>query len=322
MGDRGDAAEETPYAHGSMVIEREPDVVRAQFFDVDHHVRHGVHHGATLTWANPGGSQPPGPRRVRQETRVLGRVVAEAFVIEESPTGLWVKRFVEGPNAGGRYVATFSRDPQGHTRVDVEAFAPPHGFDNGLGKLSQLGVEKALQKLLQEHKRALEGYEPGRARGDVDRVLKALRDLTTPMLERSREEQRAIISNFLEGAAIVALADEVADAAERHTMQAAARSLCFVELDDESIEKLVAGTKGAVLAEGTTARCEKVGSRLERLGFAQLGLAFATLIAQVSHGIDGRELSALQRIANAGGLDDEHVAQLVHRIDAMLSGGA
>jgi hypothetical protein len=314
--------EELPAARGGVVIEREPDLVRAQFFDVDHQVRENVHHGWVLRFAAPtGGSQPPGPRRVRQETVVMGRPVVEEFVIEESPTGLWVKRFVDGPNAGGKYVATFSLRAAGHTRVDVEAFAPPKGWDNGLGRLSQLGVEKAIEKLLKDHKRALEGYEPGRARGDVDRVLKTLRDLAGPLLERSRDEQRATISNFLEGAAVVALADDVADEAERHTMKAAARSLCFVDLDDEAIDKLVAGTKSALATDGALVRCEKIGSRLQRLGFGQLGLAFATLIAQVSHGIDGRELSTLQRIANAAGLDDDAVAQMVQRIDAMLSGG-
>src|SRR6185312_4450753 len=113
-------------------------------------------------------------------------------------------------------------------------------------------------KLLQEHKRALEGYEPGRARGDVDRVLKALRDLVTPMLERTRDDQRAIISNFLEAASIVALADEEADDAERQTMKAAAKSLCFVDLDDAALDRLVAGTKSATAGEGAESRCDKI----------------------------------------------------------------
>src|SRR5579872_458756 len=165
-------------ARSTAVIERPVDVVRAQFFDVDHHVRDRVHHGVVLKWAQP---KAPGEKRVRQETSVLGRTVAEEFVIEEGDGGRWVKRFVEGPNEGGAYLAHFAPERSTATRIDAEAVAPPKGFDNGLGKLSGLGVQKALEKLLGDHKRALEGYEPGRVRGDVSRVLRALRDKISPL---------------------------------------------------------------------------------------------------------------------------------------------
>jgi hypothetical protein len=311
------------------VIERPLDVVRAQFFDVDHLVRDRVRSGMVLRWAP---ERALGERRVRQETTVLGRTVIEEFVIETGAGESWVKRFVDGANVGGAYVALFSPAgvpraslaPEGSpewsgTRVEIEAQPPEKGFDNGLGKLSDLGVQKALERLLTDHKRALVGYEPGRVRGDVGRVLRALRDKTSPILAREPDEQRTIVSNLLEAAALTAICDDVADDVERHTMKGGARALCFLELDDQAIDKLVTSTRGAAVAEGIEARCDKIGLRLRKHGVVEAGLAFATLIAQVSHGVDARELALLQRIARAAGIADSDLAGLVARIDALLS---
>ncbi len=300
------------------MIERPVAVVRAQFFDLDQHVREGLHRGTTLKWT----LRPPGERRIKQETRVLGRVVLEEYVVEEDDAGRWVRRFVEGPNAGGMYVVELEAQDQDRTRVEAAAVPPPKGFDNGLGKLSDLGVQKALEKLLADHRRALEGYEPGRVRGDVDKVLEALHDLTAPIFTRDKAEQKAIFAGFLEVAALAAIADEVADELERQTMKAAGKRLCFADLDDATIDRIVKGTSEAAKAEGFEARCDKIGTRLRKLGFGQLGVAVAALIAQVSHGMETRELAALQRIANAAAVPDVELMQIVARIDAMLSAPA
>jgi hypothetical protein len=300
----------------SIVIERPLDVVRAQFFDVDHHIRDRVHPSVVLRWSH---ARAPGEKRVRQETNVIGRTVVEEFVIEEMAGGGWTKRFVEGPNVGGAYVASFVEERKAATRVEAEAKPPPAGFDNGLGKLSLLGVQKALEKLLGDHKRALEGYEPGRVRGDVARVLRALRDKTSPLLKYDTDSQRAIISNLLEAATLTAIIDEVADDVERHTLKAGAQALCLLDMDDAAIDALVSSTRGAAVAEGVQGRCDKIGARLRSHGFVEVGIAFATLIAQVSHGVDARELAVLQRIARAAGVADSEVAALVARIDGPLT---
>ena len=300
------------------VIERPVAVVRAQFFDLDQHVREGLHRGTTLKWT----LRPPGERRIKQETRVLGRVVLEEYVVEEDDAGRWVRRFVEGPNAGGMYVVELAAQDQDRTRVEAAAVPPPKGFDNGLGKLSDLGVQKALEKVLADHRRALEGYEPGRVRGDVDKVLEALHDLTAPNFARDKAEQKAIFATFLEAAALAAIADDVADEFERQTMKAAGKKLCFADLDDATIDRIVKGTSEAAKAEGFEARCDKIGTRLRKLGFGQLGVAVAALIAQVSHGMETRELAALQRVANAAAVPDVELMQIVARIDAMLTAPA
>jgi tellurite resistance protein len=249
---------------------------------------------------------------------VLGRTVLEEYVVEED-AGRWVKRFVEGPNAGGRYLIGFAAQSLDATKVEAEAHPPPKGFDNGLGRLSDLGVLKALEKLVADHRRALEGYEPGRVRGDVDKVLRALHELTAPIFARDKADQKAIFSNFLEAAAVTAISDDEADEVERHTMKAVAKMLCFVDLDDATIDRIVRGTSEAAKAEGIEARCEKIGMRLRKLGFGQLGVAVAALIAQVSHGVETRELAALQKIAGAAGLPDNELMQIVSKMDAMLS---
>lgn len=303
-----------PAARAAIVLDRAIDVVRAQFFDLDHHVRDGLHRGTTVRWT----LRPPGERRLKQETRVLNRVLTDVFVIEDDQ-GAWVKRFVEGPNEGGRYVVSFAPHATSATRVDAEAHAPPKGFDNGLGRLSDLGVQKSLEKLLADHQRALEGYEPGRVRGDVEKVLRSLRDLTTPIGARDRSEQKAIVSSFLKAAAIAAISDGVADEVERQTMQAVARTLCQVELDDATLATLVDGASQAASTDGLEVRCDRIGATLLALGVSDLGLAVAALIAQVSHGVEARELAALLRIAKAAGLDEPTLVALIGRIDAMLT---
>jgi tellurite resistance protein len=303
-----------PAARAAIVLDCAIDVVRAQFFDLDHHVRDGLHRGTTVRWT----LRPPGERRLKQETRVLNRVLTDVFVIEDDQ-GAWVKRFVEGPNEGGRYVVSFAPHATSATRVDAEAHAPPKGFDNGLGRLSDLGVQKSLEKLLADHQRALEGYEPGRVRGDVEKVLRSLRDLTTPIGARDRSEQKAIVSSFLKAAAIAAISDGVADEVERQTMQAVARTLCQVELDDATLATLVDGASQAASTDGLEVRCDRIGATLLALGVSDLGLAVAALIAQVSHGVEARELAALLRIAKAAGLDEPTLVALIGRIDAMLT---
>jgi hypothetical protein len=300
----------------SMVIERPVAVVRAQFFDVDHQIRDRVHPSVVLRWSH---ARAPGELRVRQETNVIGRIVAEEFVIEEAAGGAWMKRFVDGPNVGGAYLASFAEERKVTTRIEAEAMPPPKGFDNGLGKLSDLGVQKALEKLLGDHKRALEGYEPGRVRGDVARVLRALRDKTSPLLQYDQASQRAIISNLLEAATLTAIVDRVADDVERHTLKAGSQALCLLELDDRAIDALVSSTRSAALTDGVEGRCDKIGARLRKHAFVEVGLAFATLIAQVSHGVDARELAVLQRIARAAGVPDSELAALVSRIDGLLT---
>jgi tellurite resistance protein len=313
---------DTPAAKASIEIDKPPSVVRAQFFDLDHAIRGRIHHGATLRWLAP---TVPGERRVEQEIKMMTRSHVDVFVVEDGDNGAWVKRFVDGPNKGGRFVATFNpTDGTGRaTRVVLEAFVGPSGFYAGLGKLSQLGLSKALEKTLEEHRRALDGYEPGRARGAVKAVLTEMQGKV--VAARARDEglqMRAVMTNLLEAACVVAVASGQADDAERDVIREVASTLCFLDLDPAAIDKMIANVGAAVAKDGVEQRCDKVAARLSALGLGEVGLGVAALVAQVSHGIDAPELVALSRLAGALGIAENSLLDLLHRIDQALSGAA
>jgi tellurite resistance protein len=317
---------ESPAASASIEIGKPAGVVRAQFFDVDHAIRGRIHHGVSLRWLPPA---TPGERRVEQEIKILSRSHIDIFVVEEGEGGAWVKRMVAGPNEGTRFVATFTPltglggepDPTGQgriTRVRMEAFVGPGGYFTGVGKLSHLGLVKSLERTLEEHRRALDGYEPGRARGAVRAVLEGMKNdvLTAP----GRADGRAVMTNLLEAACVVAIADGHADDAERDVIQEVARTLCFLDLERAAIDRVVEKVAGAVQAEGIEQRCDKIAGRLASLGLGEAGLAVAVLVAQVSHGVDVAELAALGRLAWALGIPETRLADLIHHIDEGLSG--
>jgi hypothetical protein len=321
-GKHDDAAEPPapprPAAVARIVIDKPRDVVRAQFFDVDHAVRSRIYRGVRLSWLPRDAS---GVRRVRQEVRVLDRVQVEELVIEEGARGEWIRRHVDGPNEGTRFVATFHDDESPHaTRVELEAWPGASGFALGLGKLSPLGLEKAMKKMLGEHKLALEGYEPGRARGQVVSVLASWGDLTAPMEKLDDAQCRAVVSLVLETACSMAAVDEPADTAERDAMHAVVSALWKVVLKEEAERRMIDAAASALSRDGVEARCDAIGAKLRMLGVSELGLATAILVAEVSRGLDARELSALRRLASAAGVRDERLAELVQRIDDDLAG--
>lgn len=313
-------AEVKPTAVARIEIERELDVVRAQFFDVDHAIRARIYRGMRLQWLPKGAD---GVRRLKQSVRVLDRPQVEELVIEEGPRGEYVRRHLDGPNAGTRFVGTFHIDePQVPrvTRVELSAYPGPNGFALGLGKLSPLGLEKAMKKMLGEHKRAIEGYEAGRARGQVVSVLVGWGDLTAPMMTLDDAQCRTVVSLVLETACSMAAVDEPADAAELDAMHAVVNGLWKVVLRADAEAKMIAAAAEALAREGVEARCDSIGARLRALGVAELGLAVAILVAEVSRGLDPRELAALRRLATAAGVRDQRLSELIRRIDDELSG--
>src|SRR5580704_11404383 len=116
-----------------MDFDRPVEAVRAVFFDVDLAVRGKIHRGMRLQWI---GKTPDGKRAVRQQMRVLDKIVVEDVLIDGGPGGSWVKRYLEGPNAGTSFVARFEALGKGTTRVTMEAHVGKRGFAQGLGKLS------------------------------------------------------------------------------------------------------------------------------------------------------------------------------------------
>ena len=313
---RPPSAPPSPSAVAWMDFDRPVDAVRGVFLDVDLAVRGKIHRGMRLQWLTP---SPDGRRGVRQQMRVLDKLVVEDVLVEEGPDGPWVKRYVEGPNAGTTFVARFEPMPGG-TRVTMEAHVGKNGFAQGLGKLSALGLEKAMKRTMSEDKLALEGYEPGRARGaGLDAIAEARRG--SPAMQALDEaRRRKLASTVLETACSIASVDEGVDGAERDALRAIVAGLWGVALDAAAEERMVRTAAASVAKEGAEARCRALGERLREQGFARLGVAVAALVAEVSHGSDPAELSALRALAVAAGLDEAELAEIVTSIDATLSG--
>ncbi len=300
-----------------IVIDRPIELVRQAFLDVDHAVRDRVHEGVKLKWLPP---REPGERRLLSEIRVLGVQYADEVLVEEE-NGTLIRRFVHGPNAGAVFVASFESHGGEGTLVRLRAHVPLTGFRWAVGPLLVLAVRKAIDKELGEHKRDIEkGYTPGRARGNVDAALEVVR----PALERARALQKdaeriGLVAPLIEAACLTAIADDEIDDAERDAIRAVARAMGVKLLDDDAVEAVIASSVDHTRREGIEHRCATLGAKLKKLGIAEEGLGAATLIAQVSHGIDQSELVALQLLARAGGVSDARLAEIMERVDRALT---
>lgn len=301
----------------TITIDRPLERVRAQFFDIDHAIRDGVHEGVKMRWLPP---RAPGERRLRQEVRVLGMPQVDELLVEQGEGGALVKRFVEGPNKGTVFHESFHPVGPEQTRVEILATVPTSGFKWAIGPLFKIAVKKALDRALAEHKRDIEGsYEPGRARGNLDAALAPVRDVLGRAGDLRTDEQRmALVAPMLEAACVTAIADDEVDDAERDAIRAVVRVMGVALLDDDAVEAIVTSSIDRTRSEGIERRCDELGERLKKLGIAEPGLSVATLVAQVSHGIDQSELAILQRMARAAGVPDEALVALIDRVDAQL----
>jgi uncharacterized tellurite resistance protein B-like protein len=276
-----------------------------------------LYHGAQLSRAKT----DSGIDCVRQRTSVLGRAVYEDFVIEEGKGDTWVKRVVGGPNDGAFYVAEFASEGDA-TRVTIHAYAPPGGFTSGMGKLSQLGMEKALQKLLQEHQKAIGDYNQAAQHTLAQAALAKIGDLLAPLAALAAPELSSLVKTILETAALVAIADRNADEREREAMNDVAVALCGMQLGEATRDKLIAHAERAVEALGMEERCAGLGKRLAALGHSTLGIAIATVVAEASHGIDRHEMAAIRRLAESAGVGEPDLIALLTRIGEATSSRA
>jgi uncharacterized tellurite resistance protein B-like protein len=312
------ANESAPTARAWLDFDRPAAEVEGVFFDVDLAVRNKIHRGVRLQWLPRGAD---GERRLRRHVRVLDKVQVEEVVIERARDGAWVQRFVEGPNAGTRFVAHFEATEPRVTRVRMEAFVGPRGFAQGLGKLSPLGLEKGMQRALAEYKRALQAYEPGRAHGAVLAALEDAGRWSAPMRQLDEPRRKSLIATLLETAWSIACVDEGPDEAERDALRAVVAALWNTALDPAAEQRMVHAAVEAVKTQGAEARCTALGTKLRSLGFGELGVHVAVLVAEVSHGLDPAELSALRALSHAAGVPDETLHDLVRRTEEALAGG-
>src|ERR1700727_1580805 len=97
----GPPASPSPTATAWLDFECPLETVRTAFLDADLVVRSKIHRGMRFQWLP---RTADGERRLRQQMTVLDKRIVEEVVLEEGPGRTWVKRFVEGPNAGTRFV--------------------------------------------------------------------------------------------------------------------------------------------------------------------------------------------------------------------------
>jgi hypothetical protein len=291
--------------------------VRGQFFDVQAHVSGGLYHDVELSFAP---DHPVASRRLRQATRVLGRLQVEDFVVEEGAAGEWTRRYVDGPNAGARFVASFRAQSATSTNVQLEAFVPRAGFTAGIAKVSRLGMERILEKTLADHQRVIErkvaSGQPLSALAAppvTDEALASMRTLGTCLRELAPEARTEAIQTLLEIACIVAIADGHVDELERAAVHRVFRELCGIELGAEAMDELLASAAEIVASDGVEVRCALAGCALQALDLVDLGLDVGATVAIVSHGIDRHELCALGAIAAASGVGELEVDRAVAR---------
>lgn len=307
MCDPGGMSDESSLAVVSLELAAPLDRARAFFFDLEAQVRVQPYHGVELSWAP---QHPPEARRLRQRARVLGRTHDEEFVIEPGDGGAWVRRYVEGPNVGARFVTTFRPVGEAKTHARAEAFVPPAGFSSGIGKVSKIGMQKILEKLLEEHRPHVEGAPPPPPAIDPE----SLRTLAAKLRGLKDEARAEAIQTLLEIACLTAIADGRADAAERGALHRVFVELCGLSLNDAAMDEMIASASEVVADDGIELRCQLAGQALSAHGLADDGLDIAAAVALSSHGIDRHELATLDRLAQAAGLEAEAVGRAIERI--------
>jgi len=290
----------------SIRIEASPDVVRAQYRDMDHHIRTNVHPSIAFQW-EPGS---PGQRKIRTTFRILGIPQFDVAVLEDVPDGSMIIRYLEGTNAGMVVLHEFvPLDGGKATQVKLGVEAPATLGRKLLGPLFKVGARQVLNKALAEDKADLEKgtYQPGKAAGDVTR---ALGPLDAAAAKNDAGAGRAILS----AACLVVTADAAFDDAERSALGTIAKK---VGVDDAWIDARV---KELAKAEGLAMAARDIGIELAKQQVTEAGLVAAAVAALVSEGMSIGELAALRAIAAGARFPDDDLGPLVERADDALQG--
>ncbi|HEX9295459.1 MAG TPA: SRPBCC family protein [Polyangiaceae bacterium] len=292
----------------SLRIERPVDQVRAQYRDIDHHIRNNVHPSIHYQW-EPG---QPGERKIKTTFHVLGVAQYDISLLEDAEDGSFVIRYLEGSNAGMVLVHKFV--PLGPNATDVQLFAevPATVGRKLLGPLFVAGARQVMKKALIEDKRDLEGgaFKPGTAAGNIEGALEFLRTIAS----RESATKRVV----LEALCLVAAADADVDPAER---DAIARLATILDAEDEAAWLDTRLDHFAKIADSPQIadEADRVGAALSLANVASEGVGAAVAVALISEGMSLGELSMLRRIANAAGLPEDLLAAIVDGADAALT---
>lgn len=146
----------TVVVEGQTLIARPLAVVQAQFVDMAHHTRVGVHANLQVGNVRPqaGGCRFTGRRRI------FGMVQEDEIEVVRAADGGSTLRSLSGTNAGLLIAQTFEADGPERTRVRIKVELPVRGVNRLLAPLVRLGLRRDIATALEEDRIDLEekGY--------------------------------------------------------------------------------------------------------------------------------------------------------------------
>lgn len=281
--------------------------VRAQYRDIDHHIRHNVHPGIQFAWVDGDG----GKRLVRTEFRLLGMLNYDITEFVDAPDGTLLIHHLEGANTGTIIEHHFRAIDDGNTQVDLVARVPASTGRKLLGPLFRFGVRQILMKALGEDKRDLEGkgYRVGAA-GNVEAAVAHFVD---------GEVSAAAVSCVFRAACLTCVADGAIDVAERDAIERALAAMKSEGVYDAAAIDAELAAALRVTDGDVATHAMDLGRELAKANVAPLGLAVATIVAAVSSGISYPELGVLRKLAEGAGMPDAVVESTADRVEAALN---
>jgi len=301
----------------SLRIERPLEVVRQQYRDIDHHIRHRVHSDIQYAWE----PAPPGVRRIRMTFHVLGAPQFDVAELEDAPDGSLVVRYLHGTNSGTVLVHRFAPLGAEATQVDVVAEASATLSRKLLGPLFVSGVRQVMLKALVENKRDLEqgAFVPGKAAGNLERALAFLRpppgsvSFVKPLGERGLPAKRAV----LEAACLIAVADGEVQAGELDGIVRLAELIGAPDqqawLTERARALAAVARSPSIVTEAT-----RIGQALIAEGVGLEGITAAVVIALVSDGMSLGELELLRELARVAGVLDGSLPAIIDGAERSL----
>ncbi|HXK20097.1 MAG TPA: hypothetical protein VNG33_19935 [Polyangiaceae bacterium] len=281
---------------------------RAQYRDIDHHIRNNVHPSIHYQWEPAG----PGERKIRTTFRILGVPQFDVSLLEDAPDGSFLIRYLEGSNAGMLLVHEFVEVEPGVTEVRLAADAPSTWGRRLLGPLFVIGARQVMKKALAEDKRDLErgDYRPGSAAGNVEGALAGLSAIVT----RPEPEKIAV----LDAAGLLCASDGHAESAEVDALRRLG-ALLGADVTTQRLDERIRAFVELEQTDDFAAEVARVGATLRAAGLGREGVVAAAVVGLVSEGLSAGELAVLETLAKAAFVSEADVADIVTQAEAALS---
>jgi hypothetical protein len=280
----------------SLRIDRKPSEVRAQYRDIDHHMRNNVHPGIHYSWE----PSTDDTHKIRTEFRLLGKKQHDVSLLVDAPDGTFILDYLEGANAGTKVVHEFlpvDGSPDA-TLVRITANVPATLTRKLLGPLFKLGVKQVINKALREDKADLEGrsFDADTLSGNVMAALKLLEPLRERVdLADGLGAERTMVA--LRIATFVAAADGERDPIERDALLKVAKRINSKGVDEAWVDKALEEASVLASDEEIVRHGEALGARCKELGLGAEAFVPAAIVAHASFGVAMAELAILQCVA-------------------------